>query len=259
MTIPLPSAAVLIATLLSVHGLRKGSLSPNGALTAFFVGYLSFSGGSWVFGAALTGFYLAGSRATKYGKKQKTKLEDGYQEAGYRSGWQVLSNSAAGVLATFLWNTIFVPSSLHAKIAKSLGLNVPEALGLTAVPSYDRGPNGWCPIEREGYSKVLLFAVLGHFSCCLGDTLASELGILSRSQPRLITTFRKVPAGTNVASVVGGAFVGLVMGMCLVLENSKCALNASGVLVDTIAWGCLGGGFGSLARPSNSFGAWVQC
>ena len=65
MTIPLPSAAVFIATLLSVHGLRKGSLSPNGALTAFFVGYLSFSGGSWVFGAALTGFYLAGSRATK--------------------------------------------------------------------------------------------------------------------------------------------------------------------------------------------------
>ena len=61
--------------------------------------------------------------------------------------------------------------------------------------------------------------------------------------------------GGTVASVVGGAFVGLVMGLCLVLENSKCAVNASGVLVDTIAWGCIGGGFGSLARPLNSFGA----
>jgi len=63
------SVAVLVALALSLHGLRKGSLSPNGALTAFGVGYLSFAGGSYAFGATLIGFYLIGSRATKCASK----------------------------------------------------------------------------------------------------------------------------------------------------------------------------------------------
>lgn len=270
MSAKLPSVAVVLATLLSVHGLRKGSLSPNGALTAFIVGYLSLAGGTYAFGATLIGFYLIGSRATKYGKKQKARLEDGYHEAGYRNGWQVLSNSAAAVTAAFLWNAIFVPSSIHARIAHSLGLNVPEALNLAStIPTYDRSPTGWCPLEvkvSDGYSKLLMFAVLGQFSCCLGDTLASELGILSRSQPRLITTFKPVPPGTNgamsiggtLASVVGGALVGLVMGVTLVLENAKCALQPGprGVLVETIVWGMVGGGFGSML--DSLLGATIQ-
>lgn len=55
----------LLALLLSGHGLRKKSLSPSGALAAFAVGFLMMSGGVRVFGLALIGFYLAGSRATK--------------------------------------------------------------------------------------------------------------------------------------------------------------------------------------------------
>ena len=41
-------------------------------------------------------------------------------------------------------------------------------------------------------------ALLGSLSCSSGDTLASELGaVLSKSDPWLITTFRKVPKGIN--------------------------------------------------------------
>jgi uncharacterized membrane protein len=54
-----------LALLLSGHGLRKKSLSPSGALAAFVVGFLMMSGGVRIFGVALIGFYLAGSRATK--------------------------------------------------------------------------------------------------------------------------------------------------------------------------------------------------
>lgn len=98
------------------------------------------------------------------GKKQKARLEDGYQEAGYRSGWQVLSNSAAAVAAAFLWNAIFVPSSIQARLSRNLGLNVPELLNLGRVPTYDRGPTGWCPTDvavSDGLSRLLVFAALG--------------------------------------------------------------------------------------------------
>jgi uncharacterized membrane protein len=56
---------LFLACLLSAHGLRKKSLSPSGAFTAFLVGFLILGGAIYVFGATLIGFYLIGSRATK--------------------------------------------------------------------------------------------------------------------------------------------------------------------------------------------------
>ena len=61
----LPLLPLFLACLLSAHGLRKRSLSPSGAFTAFLVGFLTLGGAIYVFGATLIGFYLIGSRATK--------------------------------------------------------------------------------------------------------------------------------------------------------------------------------------------------
>ncbi|MDI6860348.1 MAG: DUF92 domain-containing protein, partial [Methanocellales archaeon] len=51
-----------------------------------------------------------------------------------------------------------------------------------------------------------------------GDTLASEIGETSKTQPRVITTFKKVPAGTSgaisllgeLAAIVGSAVIGIL-------------------------------------------------
>ncbi|KAF9006939.1 integral membrane protein DUF92-domain-containing protein [Cyathus striatus] len=257
----IPLVPLVLATLLSAHGLRKKSLSPSGAFAAFVVGFLMLSGGLYAFGVMLIGFYLTGSQATKYGKKRKAQLEEGYHEAGYRSGWQVLCNSASAFVAAFVWNAVFAPGSVHAKLDGILGINVQGLIGIKNAPRYDAS---WCPVDGSiagGLSRMLLFAALGHFACCLGDTLASELGILSRGQPRLITTLRTVPAGTNgamsvggtLASITGGLVVGLVMGVSLVAENRECGVN---VVVESGVWGMFGGGMGSLI--DSVLGATVQ-
>jgi len=170
-------------------------------------------------------------------------------EAGYRSGWQVFCNSCWALLAVTGWNATYVPGSIHALLTGG---------GFGDERSYDG--DKWCAVGG-GWSKGLVFVVLGHFACCLGDTLASELGVLSKEEPRLVTTFRKVPRGTNggmsgfgtMWSVLGGAVIGLVMGMCVAVENQACG---SGVIAGMVKWGAFAGGFGSLV--DSVLGATVQ-
>lgn len=86
--------------------------------------------------------------------------------------------------------------------------------------------------------------------------MASELGILSKSRPVLITTFKQVPPGTNgamsvagtIASVFGGLIMGLTVGLGLMLETKAC--SSWSMVASTVAWGGFAGGFGSLVRRS---------
>ena len=175
----------VFSLLLSVHGLRKKSLSPSGALTAFVVGLLMMAGGTRVFGVALIGFYLIGSRATKcefslllelvssrllkgtfskhtVGKDRKARLEDGYHEGGYRSGWQVLSNSFTAFLAAFVWNAAFVPWTIHAFLGKMIRIDVARRVfRLSEDVIYD---GTWCPLSTgvaNDWSRILIFTALG--------------------------------------------------------------------------------------------------
>ncbi|KAJ7930026.1 integral membrane protein DUF92-domain-containing protein [Mycena leptocephala] len=260
---PISIVSILLPTLLAAHGLSKKSLSPSGSLTAFFVGFLMISGSSGgpagdglglkVWAVSLIGFYLLGSRATKYGKQKKAKLEAGYHDYGNRSGWQVLSNSFSAAVACSAWNIFFVPQGVHAWIWGALTAG---AMKIPSTIAHKYTSDGWCPLSKDvgdGWSRALLFAALGHFACCLGDTLASELGILSSSPPRLITTGKAVPHGTNggvsvggtLASFAGGIIMGLMMSISLIIENSACRSTWFALSRDLLVWGGLGGIGGS--------------
>ena len=65
--------------------------------------------------------------------------------------------------------------------------------------------------------SLLSLAVLAALSCSCGDTWASEVGSVIGGKPRLITSWRPVPTGTNggitavgvACSVAGGTVIGL--------------------------------------------------
>jgi hypothetical protein len=95
-----------------------------------------------------------------------------------------------------------------------------------------------------------------HFACCMGDTLASELGILSSTPPILLTTLRTVPPGTNgalsllgtAASIGGGMAMGWTMWAALSVENAACRDQTGDLFLLLLGWGAVAGGMGSLVR-----------
>lgn len=110
-------------------------------------------------------------------------------------------------------------------------------------------------------ASLVCIAILASLSCSNGDTWASEIGSAIGSRtPRLITTFKKVPVGTNgaitvtgtVASIAGGAFVGfayyITQTICLAIAyrhgGPQYPPQWPIVILGCIA-GCLGSAFDS--------------
>ena len=59
---------------------------------------------------------------------------------------------------------------------------------------------------------LLIIGIVANYASVAADTFSSELGILSKSQPRLITslTLRRVPPGTNGGVTIWGLVAGLL-------------------------------------------------
>ncbi|KAF9221042.1 hypothetical protein BS17DRAFT_712320 [Gyrodon lividus] len=244
----LPIIPFVFAALLSVNGVKSRKLSPSGATTAFVVASLIMAAPVRAIGTSLVVFYLLGSRATKYGKKRKAQLEAGFHDAGYRTGWQVLCNTFPAFVASIIWSVRFTPDAAPWSFFA-------HVVNLSRGPIY--ASDSWCPLSpliSDGLSRALTFVTLGQFACCLGDTLASELGILSSSPPILITTLKTVPPGTNggisvggtLASAIGGCVVGLTQFTSLVVENSACRTEWTNLLPSLIGWGMAAGIIGSM-------------
>lgn len=244
----------MLALLLAAHGLRKGSLSTSGAIAAVAAGFATMGNPSAAFGVMLIVFYLTGSRATKVKAHIKAKLEVEASESsgtsagkasgahkaasgGQRDAKQVACNALTAALASLAYRILYsgeLPSSPLHDFALSSGATPgsfsPRATLCLLAPQAASSP-GALP-------RALLLVALGHFACCMGDTLASELGILAPSPPRLVTTLRSVPPGTNggisvpgtLFSAAGGALIGLT---CAVVTSIESGVACGGVVQGT--------------------------
>lgn len=128
-------------------------------------------------------------------------------------------------------------------------------------------------VEPECYSwpgDLLIVGIIANYCCVAADTFSSELGILSKSQPRLITSlnFRKVPPGTN-GGVTGTGLASGLLGS-LVITAAAMALTpfcAPPTVRGAIGWNLRGrnrfsfamalwGAFGSVV--DSLLGGWLQ-
>jgi len=182
-------SGVVICSLAARRGLKKKSLSRSGALAAWVVGVLLV--GSGLRGYVLLMFYQIASLATKFKRKLKETYDSTGAESSTREYSQVLACSLLAVII----------SMFHVII-----------VGEERAINY----------QENWLAASLTCAVLSHHSTCLADTLASELGILNKTPPVLISNpWKVVPPGTNggvtwwgiAMSCIGGAIMGVGTGM----------------------------------------------
>lgn len=184
-------ASQILATIgLVTFALFKKKLTPGGILAAIAVAIVHMLDPWPVFFWLLVPFFLLGVLVTKIGHTAKaslTKSSTGsHGGEGARSSAQVFANSGfASILI-----------ALHTYLAMStpfISSNVPVSSG----PHFPT------------LQKLLPIGIMAHYAAVAADTFGSELGILAKSQPFLITApWKQVPRGTNGGVTIEGLAFG---------------------------------------------------
>lgn len=162
-----------------------------------------------------------------------------------------LSGAVAGlVLATLVWGGLGASGFLLLAAfvaagtgATRLGYEPKAAAGLAQAHGGRRGARhatANCGVAAAcaglaallPHAAALRLAFAGALAAALADTLGSEVGQLSRRSPVLVTTWRRVPAGTDgaiswsgtLAGAAGAAAMGGLAALLGLVEGARPAL-----------------------------------
>lgn len=149
-------------------------LRPSGVVAGFVVGTVILAAGGWPGYAILWTFFALGTAATKWKYAEKAKRGAAQEGQGKRGAKHAVANCAAGAFLLMV------------------------AAGASGVDSLER------------MRALLLLGFVAAFATALADTFGSEIGSALGRQPRLITTWKPVPPGTDGAVSVPGTVGGLV-------------------------------------------------
>nr|CAD1837268.1 unnamed protein product [Ananas comosus var. bracteatus] len=193
-------AAVALSAAIAARAYKRLSLDLSGAILGFLVMAIHTAAG-YRFGALLLVFFFTSSKLTKIGQEKKRLLDEDFKEGGSVT---VLANSA---IATVL---------------------------VVVVSAMTRGHGMCLDTKKSDVVTALIGGIIGHYACCNGDTWSSEIGILSKAQPLLVTNFKIVRRGTNGAVTLDGllaaAAAGFVVGLSYVvtaLLTAECASDVA--------------------------------
>ena len=180
---PVISGLVIMA-IIGALAYRAHFVDVSGLIGAFVIGFtVWYTGGVAAFTIILFFFFSSGL-ATKYKYKAKAKVNLAQEGKGKRS-----------------WKNVF-GSGLIPMIF-SIGIYITKTGVLVA--SID-----------PFWSFAMFGGFIGAIATTAADTLASEIGVFSKSKPRLITNLRrKVPRGTIGGVSLLGEAVAVLAGVCI--------------------------------------------
>lgn len=221
-TIAVPALGLMI-----YRAYSKNSLTTGGLVAATLTG-IAHAVHPWNLPfVLLCVFFLAGTRVTHIKDDVKAKLttsargsSGGEKPRNHVQGKQAphksrlapaaAANPPAPVFANSLVASIL--SLLHAYQLHTRATN-PEALFIQSTD-----PHAAPSLCFSWGGDLLVIGIIANYAAVAADTFSSELGILARGPPRLITspTFRKVPPGTNGGVTLTGLGAGLLGSMIMV-------------------------------------------
>ncbi|KAF8421679.1 pyruvate formate lyase activating enzyme [Tirmania nivea] len=230
-----------IFTLLLIHrAYTRSSLTPPAIFSATFTALIHASHPTALPFTLLITFYLLGTTATKVKKAEKEKLTvssgGGHGEHEGRGVIQVLANSGAA-------STLCLVDFAVRKGWLELG-ELEEVIG-----RWSTAGKGWFGGETGWVGDLLVVGVVANYAATTADTLSSELGILSKSKPRLILNPWKIcPPGTNGAvsgvglgaAMLGAAIIGGVSSYWFNPTTTSPAVSTMGFILFTTVIGLSG-------------------
>jgi uncharacterized protein (TIGR00297 family)/Raf kinase inhibitor-like YbhB/YbcL family protein len=161
---------VFLAVVVAFAAYRVRALSPGGALAAGVLGTVIFGLGGIAWAVVLLGFFVSSSALSRLFGKRKQRFDEKFSKGSRRDAGQVLANGGIAGLA-------------------ALG-----AFLITGDP--------WLRFE-------LWLAFCASLAAANADTWATELGVLSRRPPVLITTGKPVEPGTSGGISAAGTLAAL--------------------------------------------------
>lgn len=172
-------AGGVIASVIAWIGYKARALTRNGLLAAIIVGTLTFSFGGALVAAAVIIFFIAGSALSRVHTAGADRARDLAPKGGQRDAVQVWAN---GGVAT------------ACAVVGGVGL-----------------------LHTWPHASSFIIAAVCAIAAASGDTWSTEIGALAHGPARLVTSMKRVDAGTSggvtllgtVAAPIGGALVGL--------------------------------------------------
>jgi uncharacterized protein (TIGR00297 family) len=148
---------------------------------------------SWLHGGLLPllTLFILTFAATKVGKAKKERLGTAEGKRG-RNAAQVAANLGAAALATSLPVTPFAPNAALASV----------------------------------FDMIAAFAALTALSEAAADTVSSEIGQIFGGEPRLITTLRQVPKGSDGGITLLGTVAGAVAALVVMMVGFSAMYGA---------------------------------
>ncbi|OAL40320.1 hypothetical protein AYO20_00056 [Fonsecaea nubica] len=236
-----PIIAIPVTLLLVTRAYTRRSLTPLGIVTAALTATIHALHPSALPFTLLCTFFLLGTTATKVKHDVKATLTVSSSGAsggeGPRTSLQVVANSGCASALCLLHVSLFGTGASEGA----------ECFGGSRQSS-------------NTFADLLLMGIMANYAAVAADTLSSELGILSKSQPVLITNpLRVVPRGTNGGVTLTGLLAG-VGGSAAIAATSVTLLRfCAGSPIDALTLFALLTGLGTIGTLLDSLlGALLQ-